>query len=217
MSQQNVSKDIANIDSFLQQLRQKSTGGSSPSVVTGKNDPKSQTSPPVLTNSSIVPEEPQKVTIREEVPLIDLDPVSFGNPLTLSPPPQGVGSKVGTTESHSLAEEDFIATTSSSTATRTQDVVEGEKPTLSNLVNPSVDPVVLQSAGYRSTPLVCYSTSDSSSSSEGSDASASQSGSSDSSDDEASERYGLDLIPACLLYTSPSPRDRQKSRMPSSA
>ena len=24
-------------------------------------------------------------------------------------------------------------------------------------------------------------------------------------------------IPACLLYTSPSPRDRQKSRMPSSA
>ena len=26
-----------------------------------------------------------------------------------------------------------------------------------------------------------------------------------------------DLIIACLLYTSPSPRDRQKSRMPSSA
>ena len=25
------------------------------------------------------------------------------------------------------------------------------------------------------------------------------------------------LFPACLLYTSPSPRDRQKSRMPSSA
>ena len=25
------------------------------------------------------------------------------------------------------------------------------------------------------------------------------------------------LYPACLLYTSPSPRDRQKSRMPSSA
>ena len=24
-------------------------------------------------------------------------------------------------------------------------------------------------------------------------------------------------IPGCLLYTSPSPRDRQKSRMPSSA
>ena len=31
---------------------------------------------------------------------------------------------------------------------------------------------------------------------------------------------GLELLPksyACLLYTSPSPRDRQKSRMPSSA
>ena len=28
------------------------------------------------------------------------------------------------------------------------------------------------------------------------------------------ERLG---IPGCLLYTSPSPRDRQKSRMPSSA
>ena len=26
-----------------------------------------------------------------------------------------------------------------------------------------------------------------------------------------------DLPPPCLLYTSPSPRDRQKSRMPSSA
>ena len=25
------------------------------------------------------------------------------------------------------------------------------------------------------------------------------------------------LVPHCLLYTSPSPRDRQKSRMPSSA
>ena len=25
------------------------------------------------------------------------------------------------------------------------------------------------------------------------------------------------LLPFCLLYTSPSPRDRQKSRMPSSA
>ena len=25
------------------------------------------------------------------------------------------------------------------------------------------------------------------------------------------------FVPACLLYTSPSPRDRQKSRMPSSA
>ena len=28
---------------------------------------------------------------------------------------------------------------------------------------------------------------------------------------------GLVVHPACLLYTSPSPRDRQKSRMPSSA
>ena len=29
---------------------------------------------------------------------------------------------------------------------------------------------------------------------------------------------GVDLLPlSCLLYTSPSPRDRQKSRMPSSA
>ena len=27
----------------------------------------------------------------------------------------------------------------------------------------------------------------------------------------------ITLAPACLLYTSPSPRDRQKSRMPSSA
>jgi hypothetical protein len=26
-----------------------------------------------------------------------------------------------------------------------------------------------------------------------------------------------DLVKGCLLYTSPSPRDRQKSRMPSSA
>ena len=30
-------------------------------------------------------------------------------------------------------------------------------------------------------------------------------------------RVSLDLFLACLLYTSPSPRDRQKSRMPSSA
>ena len=29
--------------------------------------------------------------------------------------------------------------------------------------------------------------------------------------------YGLEKVMACLLYTSPSPRDRQKSRMPSSA
>ena len=28
---------------------------------------------------------------------------------------------------------------------------------------------------------------------------------------------GADKIKLCLLYTSPSPRDRQKSRMPSSA
>ena len=31
------------------------------------------------------------------------------------------------------------------------------------------------------------------------------------------EEVGLDASDACLLYTSPSPRDRQKSRMPSSA
>ena len=30
-------------------------------------------------------------------------------------------------------------------------------------------------------------------------------------------RYGLINERSCLLYTSPSPRDRQKSRMPSSA
>ena len=29
--------------------------------------------------------------------------------------------------------------------------------------------------------------------------------------------YSIDLKDYCLLYTSPSPRDRQKSRMPSSA
>ena len=29
--------------------------------------------------------------------------------------------------------------------------------------------------------------------------------------------YDYKLFPTCLLYTSPSPRDRQKSRMPSSA
>ena len=28
---------------------------------------------------------------------------------------------------------------------------------------------------------------------------------------------GIDSLITCLLYTSPSPRDRQKSRMPSSA
>ena len=31
------------------------------------------------------------------------------------------------------------------------------------------------------------------------------------------QEKNLDEIRACLLYTSPSPRDRQKSRMPSSA
>ena len=31
------------------------------------------------------------------------------------------------------------------------------------------------------------------------------------------QKIGVDLLAACLLYTSPSPRDRQKSRMPSSA
>ena len=29
--------------------------------------------------------------------------------------------------------------------------------------------------------------------------------------------FGYTLLTTCLLYTSPSPRDRQKSRMPSSA
>ena len=33
---------------------------------------------------------------------------------------------------------------------------------------------------------------------------------------QASVEIMIDLMP-CLLYTSPSPRDRQKSRMPSSA
>ena len=33
--------------------------------------------------------------------------------------------------------------------------------------------------------------------------------------EELDEKFGL--IKPCLLYTSPSPRDRQKSRMPSSA
>ena len=31
------------------------------------------------------------------------------------------------------------------------------------------------------------------------------------------EEKDIDKLKACLLYTSPSPRDRQKSRMPSSA
>ena len=32
-----------------------------------------------------------------------------------------------------------------------------------------------------------------------------------------SNKEKIDRINSCLLYTSPSPRDRQKSRMPSSA
>ena len=32
-----------------------------------------------------------------------------------------------------------------------------------------------------------------------------------------SRSFFLELLMDCLLYTSPSPRDRQKSRMPSSA
>ena len=35
--------------------------------------------------------------------------------------------------------------------------------------------------------------------------------------DAAMREIRLALLEACLLYTSPSPRDRQKSRMPSSA
>ena len=31
------------------------------------------------------------------------------------------------------------------------------------------------------------------------------------------DHLGIDEAKVCLLYTSPSPRDRQKSRMPSSA
>ena len=34
---------------------------------------------------------------------------------------------------------------------------------------------------------------------------------------QALAEAGYDKSKACLLYTSPSPRDRQKSRMPSSA
>ena len=34
---------------------------------------------------------------------------------------------------------------------------------------------------------------------------------------DADGKFTLPSIVACLLYTSPSPRDRQKSRMPSSA
>ena len=35
--------------------------------------------------------------------------------------------------------------------------------------------------------------------------------------DAPASREALELAGLCLLYTSPSPRDRQKSRMPSSA
>ena len=34
---------------------------------------------------------------------------------------------------------------------------------------------------------------------------------------EKEEITGVGVLQLCLLYTSPSPRDRQKSRMPSSA
>ena len=34
--------------------------------------------------------------------------------------------------------------------------------------------------------------------------------------DEVKKR-GLDIVKDCLLYTSPSPRDKRQSRMPSSA
>ena len=34
---------------------------------------------------------------------------------------------------------------------------------------------------------------------------------------EVSQRYGGEQYISCLLYTSPSPRDRTRSRMPSSA
>ena len=30
-------------------------------------------------------------------------------------------------------------------------------------------------------------------------------------------RFGIEMMKGCLLYTSPSPRDRTRSRMPSSA
>ena len=35
--------------------------------------------------------------------------------------------------------------------------------------------------------------------------------------EESLNKSSVELIKDCLLYTSPSPRDRQKSRMPSSA
>ena len=39
----------------------------------------------------------------------------------------------------------------------------------------------------------------------------------DDNDDERCHMFVLSDHKVCLLYTSPSPRDRQKSRMPSSA
>ena len=36
-------------------------------------------------------------------------------------------------------------------------------------------------------------------------------------DSHSTPAYAYDTTDGCLLYTSPSPRDRQKSRMPSSA
>ena len=36
-------------------------------------------------------------------------------------------------------------------------------------------------------------------------------------DPPKNKKGGTERVKACLLYTSPSPRDRQKSRMPSSA
>ena len=39
----------------------------------------------------------------------------------------------------------------------------------------------------------------------------------DSMDNVNSVRSAGPIVNSCLLYTSPSPRDRQKSRMPSSA
>ena len=35
--------------------------------------------------------------------------------------------------------------------------------------------------------------------------------------EEIAQALDHDLLPTCLLYTSPSPRDRSVSRMPSSA
>ena len=34
---------------------------------------------------------------------------------------------------------------------------------------------------------------------------------------DGNTKLGTEIMKSCLLYTSPSPRDRQKSRMPSSA